>query len=76
MEHSGVNLTGVSVHSKWFSYLGVHQKSPHLLRSQVPGLGPKAAKLGVWEGRPESDSLMSPQGIFMLMVLKTQVKEH
>ena len=75
-EHSGGNLTGVSVHSKQFSYSVCVTISRLLLKRQVPRPGPSAAKVDVREGRLESESLMSWQVIFMPKVLKTQAKEH
>ena len=41
--------------------LGCASKSPDLLKRQIPRLGPKAAKLSVWEHGPESEYLTSPQ---------------
>ena len=55
----GSNLTGVSVHSEQFSYLVCVRISRLLLKRQVPRPGPNTAKLDVWEGRLESESLMS-----------------
>lgn len=64
-------MTGVSVHSKQFSYSVCVTISRLLLKRQVPRPGPNAAKLDVQEGRLESEKV-----IFMPKVLKTQVKEH